>query len=290
MLGQHPQMYGMPELHLLSCETMTDWFEFCRKEPFPRADGLLRAVAQLFFWEQTEESIRLARDWIRARSYFSTRDLFCKLAAKVYPATVVDKSPSIAWRPEALKRTLRVFPRAKFIHLVRHPIGQGELIIRFMDIRAQDGPIPPSHWLLNFAWYGRSQKEGNDADPQYGWQALNSNICNFLRAVPEDQQRLVRGEDLLVAPNEAFLPILEWLGLRSDVRALDRIVHPEDSPYAFFGPPGAEYGNDRLFLKDPVPRRVLSSNYNLEGPVSWLSNGGRLAPEVINLAKQFGYT
>jgi glyoxylase-like metal-dependent hydrolase (beta-lactamase superfamily II) len=289
MLGQHPQMYGMPELHLLSCKTMSEWFHFCRKEPFPRADGLLRAVAQLCFHEQTEESIRLARKWIRARSYFSTRDLFCELAAKVYPATAVDKSPSIAWRPEALRRTLRMFPRAKFIHLVRHPIGQGESIIRFMDIRAQDGPVPPSHWLVNFAWYGRSQKEGTEADPQYGWQGLNLNILDFLRGVPEQQRRLVRGEDLLGAPKEAFAPILEWLELRSDVRALDRINHPEDSPYAFFGPPGAEYGNDRLFLKDPVLRRV-SSNYKLEDPVSWLSNRSTLAPEVINLAKQFGYT
>jgi glyoxylase-like metal-dependent hydrolase (beta-lactamase superfamily II) len=290
MLGQHPQMYGMPELHLFGSETVSEWFELCQKEPFPRAHGLLRAVAQLCFDEQTEESIRRARGWLRARSYFTTGDLLRTLATKVYPATIVDKSPGIAWKPEWLKRALRMFPRAKFIHLVRHPVGQGESIIKYIKIRAQNGPIPPSHWLLNFAWYGRWHKVGNEADPQYGWQGLNSNIRNFLRDVPEHQQRLVRGEDLLLAPNETFRPILEWLELRSDVRALDRINHPEDSPYAFFGPPGAEYGNDILFLKDPVLRRVSSSNYKLEDPVSWLSNGGTLAPGVINLAKQFGYT
>ena len=254
MLGQHPQMYGMPELHLFKCRTMAEWFELCRKEPFPRAHGMLRAVAQLYFGKQTDETIQSARRWLLERLHATTGHVLRELSARVYPATVVEKSPSVSHDRESLARAYRMFPGARFIHLVRHPKGQGASVMNYMKVRAKHGPIPASHWLLQMAWYGQSGTESGPPDPQHAWYALNQNICEFLKAVPVSQQCTVRGEDLVTEPDSAFLPILNWLDLRTDYEALERMKHPEQSPYACLGPRSAQFGNDRLFLQDPTLR------------------------------------
>ena len=62
MLGQHPQMYGLPDLELFAAETVGEWWELCAEATFPRAHGALRAVAELFSGEQTEETIKFAAD------------------------------------------------------------------------------------------------------------------------------------------------------------------------------------------------------------------------------------
>jgi glyoxylase-like metal-dependent hydrolase (beta-lactamase superfamily II) len=290
MLGQHPQMYGMPELHLFKCATMAEWFELCRQQPFPRAHGLLRAVAQLYFGEQTDHTVQLARRWLVERLHLRTGQVFRALGAKIHPATAVEKSPSISYDGESLTRAYRMFPRARFMHLVRHPKGQGASVMNYIKVREQHGSIPTSHWLLQLAGYG--SRNGGDAtpDPQHAWYALNLNICKFLDSVPESQKRTVRGEDLLSEPDRAFLPILEWLHLRADARALERMKHPEESPYAHLGPRGAEFGNDRLFLQDPVLRQKPLSPHTLHGPLDWRPDGIALGARVIELATRFGYS
>jgi len=77
--------------------------------------------------------------------------------------------------------------------------------------------------------------------------------------------------------------------MRQDDEALERMKHPEHSPYACIGPKGAEYGNDRLFLEKPELREGSVRLQTLDGPVSWRTDGAVLAPEVIKLARQFGY-
>ena len=289
MLGQHPQMYGMPELHLFKSETMVEWFELCRREPFPRAHGMLRAVAQLFFGGQTEETIDAARQWLNARSHFTSGQLLMALAQKVHPAIVIEKSPSSSYEQESFARVCRMFPGARFIHLVRHPKGQGESVMNYMKIREQYGPIPSSHWLRNLAWNSQDSNNGSEPDPQFSWYALNQSLRGFLESVPEAQQRTIRGEDVLADPSQALLPILDWLGIRQDVEAIERMKHPEHSPYACIGPKGAEYGNDRLFLEKPELRVQRAKEQSLDGPVSWRTNGAGLVPEVIEFARQFGY-
>src|SRR6516225_5669539 len=60
MLGQHPQMYGLPETHLFSYETMEERSEACSQATYTMAHGLLRSVAQLYFNAQTDRTIKLA--------------------------------------------------------------------------------------------------------------------------------------------------------------------------------------------------------------------------------------
>ena len=124
MLGQHPQMFGLPELHLLDLENVGQCFT---REGVPRlTDGLLRVVAELCFGGQTEETVRRARGWLWRRAHFGVGYLVETFARIVQPRMLVEKSPSLVERRRHLERVRLMFPDARFIHLVRHPRGHGE--------------------------------------------------------------------------------------------------------------------------------------------------------------------
>ena len=167
----------------------------------------------------------------------------------------------------------------------------------FLKERNRLGPLPPSHWMLRLASFpplpseaGASASQGvADLDPQRGWYALNKNICDFLKSVPDDQKMWVRGEDLVSRPDESLQELAAWMVLRTDAEAIEEMKHPERSPYACFGPPGARFGNDRFFLKSPALRPDRAHPQSLEGSVRWREDGRGLLPEVVQLAKQFGY-
>jgi hypothetical protein len=126
-------------------------------------------------------------------------------------------------------------------------------------------------------------------DPQRGWYVLNMNIVTFLNSVSHSQWIRVRGEDLLANPDQVLQQIADWIGLRTDNAAIEEMKHPERSPYACFGPPGARIGNDILFLQNPVARPVRVESYSLEGPLGWRHDGRGFLPEVKELARNFGY-
>jgi hypothetical protein len=295
MLGQHPQMYGLPETHLFGCETMAEWWRTCEEQRFPRAHGLLRAVAELFFGEQTEHTVRLASGWLRRRSHFSTGLIMEALAARLHPQIVVVKSPSVVYSVKFLERIRSVFPRARFIHLLRHPRAQGESVMRFLEERRKQGPVPRSHWLLHLATYpdlsapSEATERSRELDPQKGWFVLNQNIIEFFKSLPEWQKLRVRGEDLLQSPDELLRQIARWMGVAADGASIDEMKHPERSPYACFGPPGARYGNDDFFLQSPALRPGRAEARSLEGPLSWRKDGEGFLPEVKKLAQEFGY-
>jgi hypothetical protein len=80
------------------------------------------------------------------------------------------------------------------------------------------------------------------------------------------------------------------LGLRTDATAIDCMKHPERSPYAFLGPPGARYGNDSFFLQNATLRPSRAVAHSLSGPLMWRNDGQGFSPEVKRLAREFGYT
>src|SRR5262249_49718982 len=149
MLGQHPQMHGLPETHLFGDETIERWWGRSSRAQYPMADGLLRAIAQLCFKEQTESSVKLAVGWLRRRSSFTSGMIFEELALKLCPSIPIDKSPSIVYTLDSMRRAYRFFPHAKFIHLVRHPRGHGESVLKYLDQLAKLGPVP--QWVSDLA-------------------------------------------------------------------------------------------------------------------------------------------
>jgi hypothetical protein len=290
MLGQHPQMYGLPELKLFNSETVAEWIRANEAPGHHQSDGMLRAIAQLVFGAQTTDLIPSARRWLRQRSALTTGQLLKRLAARVYPAIPVEKSPGTTARVDTLERAYRMFPHARFLHLVRHPKGFGESVMDALRKKSKYGPVPRVHWLVNLSWYGRPRIDGSDPDPQFAWFGRNKAIADFLRALPDTQHLLVRGEELLGNPDAELLRIAGWLRLRADAEAIDAMKHPERSPYAHVGPPGAEYGNSLLFLRNPALRHERAREHTLDGPVSWRRDGRSLRADVIELAREFGYS
>jgi len=107
--------------------------------------------------------------------------------------------------------------------------------------------------------------------------------------VPPEQQMRVRGEDVMSDPPEYLGRICRWLGLRHDADAIEQMMHPERSPFACFGPIAALFGNDPNFLSGPTFRPHKVKMPPLDRPVPWREDGEKLKPEVVALAREFGY-
>ena len=102
--------------------------------------GLRRIVAELFFGGQTEKNVSRAGGWLQRRAHLTTRSIFEELAKKVHPRVPVDKSPSTVYRLESMQRVYSMFPQARFLHLVRHPGGYGESVMRYLREAKMLGP------------------------------------------------------------------------------------------------------------------------------------------------------
>jgi hypothetical protein len=302
MLGQHPELYGLPETHLFVDETMADWWERAFGESYRMAHGLIRAVAELHFGGQTERNVASAIAWLRRRRGETTGIVFEGLAAAVFPRALVDKSPTLVSDVDAMRRALRFFPQARFVHLLRHPRGYCESVVKYMDLlarpayRPRDRPSEPGvapEWIRTLARLPMRPEEtvsdGAPVDPQGGWYAFNTNVLDFLAALPAEQWVRVRGEDVLARPGEELPELASWLGLSTENAAIELMQHPERSPYARFGPRGARIGNDITFLERPTLRAGRARPRTLEGPLGWRPESSGFAPEVVELARSFGY-
>jgi hypothetical protein len=303
MLGQHPQLYGLPETNLFGAETVLEWRSQCALAKFCMDHGLVRIVAELFYRKQTPTTVLAARGWLRRRSHLSTGTLLEILARAVRPRVLVDKSPSIVYRADRLRRLREMFPHARYIHLLRHPRGHGESVLKYFDVERRLRPMDEGHWLIHLAAF--SKEEVSDVvgdvppsmvkpldggvDPQRAWYALNLNIVRFLKSVPDWQKLCVRGEDVVSDPDRLLPGICRWLGIRDDLEAVKQMKHPERSPYASIGPRGARFGNDVLFLQSPELRPGRVASLSLDGPMPWSRFGEEFAPEVKQLATELGY-
>jgi hypothetical protein len=294
MIGQHPQMYALPELHLFSAETVADWWELCTTESFEMDHGLVRAIAELYFGGQTDGAASRARGWLQRRSHFTTGLLLEVIMDRLKPLIPVEKSPSVAYSAEALQRIVDMFPTARFLHLVSHPRLYGESVVQALRELARDQPLAQSHWLVQLASYpppgGKDSRNGDIMDPQVGWYALNMAITTFLSAVPKAQQMTIRGEDLVMNADEGLRSVAAWLGVRTDSEAVTKMKHPERSPYAFLGPSSASFGSDIFLLGTPLIRPEWAQPRSLEGPVGWRTDGKEFSPELKRFAQRLGYS
>ena len=254
MLGQHPQTYALPELHLFTADTMAEWLERSATETFEMDHGLVRAVAELVYGEQTEATASRARGWLRRRAHFTTGLLLEAIVERIAPRVTVEKSPSTAHSPATLQRALDMFPSARFVHLVSHPRLYCDAVIEILGDATTTNQLPPTHWLVQLAG-----DRGGEPDPQVAWLEANRTIAAFLRRVPKEQQRLVRGEELLGGSSATLVRLAAWLGLRTDGDALDEMRHPERSPFARVGPSAAAFGSDRFLRPGPARTRRVAA-------------------------------
>ncbi len=286
MLGQHPQMYGFPELNLFMAETMDEFWrgtdnDGSRKSTFwpVMRHGLLRTVAQLYSGEQTIDSVGLAYRWIRTRAQHKTSEVFKELQAKVAPGIAVEKSPAYLRKRLYLDRLLAAFPNARFLHLLRHPRAQSESVLK-----ARGGKL--MLLLLNTIDYTAPFPI---IEPQILWYEANLRIMDFLEQLPSEQWLRVRGEEVLRQPDIELARICKWLELPCGAHDLAAMKAPELSPYAHVGPVNARLGNDINFLLQPQLRPTRLQNYEFSDPLPWRPDGQALHPAVVDLAQALGY-
>jgi hypothetical protein len=282
MLGQHPQAFGLPELCLFNVDTLVDLWrgsdtEIPENGPLVR-HGLLRAIAEIYCGEQRTGTINMALHWVSAREHWSTERVFQEIVSKLHPLVAVEKSPSYTMSVKRMQAMRRAFPNARFVHLVRHPVGQCKSLMAINDgafsLKVEGFELGEDYALL---------------EPQIAWHDINLNILDFLDEVPAEQQIRLRGEDVMVDPRRYLAEIARWAGLRDDDEAVDAMMHPERSPFACFGPIGALFGNDPNFLAGPTFRPHKPKLPSLSSPVPWRDDGKGLYPEVVGLAREFGY-
>lgn len=281
MIGQHPQMFGLPELNLFNVEKVKHlWGRVSNDigDDTSRRHGLLRAVAEIYGGEQTCETIIMAQHWAAAHEDWDTGAIYKKIVDKIHPLIAVEKSPAYTLSTQRLKNIFRTFPNARFIHLVRHPIPQSRSVMKL-----RDGIFALFVNAIDF--------DGDRAtlEPQIAWHDININILNFLSMVPDDQQIRLRGEKIMEHPREQLVNICKWLGIRHDSKVIEEMMHPERSPFACYGPITALFGNDPNFLRRPAFRPHVPKLPAMDAPLPWRNDGKGLCSEVIELSKEFGY-
>jgi hypothetical protein len=277
MIGQHPDLVGLPELKLFCCETIREleaslpryWME---RGVTHRSPGLVRALAEFEFGGQTPESLSAARAWLRKRLDWSGADVLDVLLMRLFPRVAVEKSPDNVATDEGLERMAVAYPSARYLHLTRHPVTTQRSMQEHLSRTV------PSH--------------PQDGEPMSGigsWYEIHRRILNFAAGLPADRYLRVRAEDVLNDPKTQLHAIAAWVGIRTDDDAIEAMQHPEASPFARPGPAasGVAGGNDPGFLRDPIPRRV-EIPCKLDPPRGWVAEPS-VWKMVADLANRLGY-
>ena len=287
MLGQHPQMYSLPEVHLFVAGTYNELLKLYQiRRGFQH--GLLRAIAELGLGAQTEANVVAARQWLEELGDTDTATLYQDLAEWASPRALVDKSPTYVYKSESLERIAASVPGAYYLHLTRHPRAMCESVYTLRrDIKERLANfIPDSRSRAGIE--NRHNRLAKHDDPETIWLKPHRNIMNFLEKVPSGHKMRIRGEDLLADTDKHLKEIADWLGIRSDDESLEAMKHPEQSPFAKFGPSNARFGNDPGFLANPKLRPFVPKPLELEDIVGDDFNHS-MSAEIKELAAEFGY-
>jgi hypothetical protein len=296
MIGQHPEMYGFPELHLMMGDTLDSVLHReQRRSKYFGPPGMLRTLAELDSGEQTVDSIFDAHNWLYARRNWTTKqamDYVMDRVAETSAARIcVEKSPSMSKDIKSLNRQHRYYPDALYLHLTRHPLGNVASMEEYvLSKNFDDGVI--------------GESSGRRLDPRADfervsaigfayWALCHTNILKFLRTIPSDRVFRVKGEDLLSEP-EIWLPkICRWAGVDDGPASVEAMLHPEHSPYAVPGPVNARGGNDAKFTHSPGLRRGRVKEPNLHEALSKPPLRGQLTEQqrkyLLALIGSFGY-
>lgn len=279
VIGQHPQLYGFPELHLFVGDTIEEVIRHHELKHRPQGPpGLLRTLAQLHDGVQTTATVLKARVWLDERRDWSSKKVFDYLLEKISPKIGLEKSPITSSTTQFLERTYACYPNAYYLHLTRHPISSRKSIIEYKENRLKR--------------LGITQPPGRPDEVRF-WYTSHLNIARFCESLPLGQTMRIKGEDVL-SETDLYLPqIAEWMGLRTDAEAIEAMKHPENSPYACVGPPPAMGGNDVKFTHSPKLRpgkiKEPSLKHELEAGELKDKVDDKFAEKLVTFAQQLGY-
>ncbi|TCP63422.1 sulfotransferase family protein [Rhodovulum bhavnagarense] len=267
-IGQHPEAYGLPEVNLFVRDTVGELMASGRVGAIT---GLKRTIAELNFGAQTVETVEAATAWIEERGAMSGAQMLRLLGELSGGRMIVDKTPTNS-QEKALLRIAEAFPEARFLHLTRHP--RATLRSQYKAIQSRRGKIPrkmlieaTGRWLERHRW-----------------------LVEFGAALGPGQYLCLHGEWFFEDPRRILEQVCDWAELSRAPGAVERMMHPEESPYARPGPENAPYGNNPGFMENPHLRIGAPSAETLDGPLEWLDGlDVYFDAETRQLAHQLGY-
>lgn len=273
MLGQHPELYAFPELRLFRTDLVAGLLvEPRRGRGIPvqqRTAGLVRALSQLHEGEQSEGAATRAVAWLRTHNRLSVSEVMRHLLNLVAPRIGVEKSPESTRTDQALRRMATSFPRARYIHLVRHPWSSvASMVDAWQGLPYWDVPADRAVRYCLAVWHEQ-----------------HTRIEQFGASLPGDRFLRVRAEDVVNLTPGSLFAVCRWLEVDAGASSLGRMEHPERSPYATPGPPSAQGGFDATFLHGPVLRPLRLEK---ESPPVLVASPA-LRDAAIALAGRFGY-
>jgi amino acid adenylation domain-containing protein len=195
MLGGHPGMFAPPELELLHFATLLERRDaFTGRDAF-RLEGLPRAVMEARSCDAIEAQ-ELVTGW--EDSGLTTREAYRRIQEWIGGRLLVDKTPTYAWSPGALREAEVAFDSPLYIHLLRHPYG---MIHSFEEARVEQvffhADVPFDRQVLAEA----------------GWVLAHRNILEFLAGVPGERRLTVLFEDLVREPESELRCICDFVGI-----------------------------------------------------------------------------
>jgi Sulfotransferase family len=252
-LAGHPQIYGFPELLIFSAETLADIlagkrrFSAARGKTPPRSardravrlTGPLRAIAELHEHSQQHDAIERAKEWFLDRAEWPTERLFDYLIGLVRPSVALEKSPDTVMTDENLRHCLETYPRARYIHLTRHPVAAQRSIQENLGYLIPESSVK---WRI--------------ASAASMWYLGHLRVARALSELPSDRWFRLRAEDLLCSPSAWARRILNWLGLACDDDIISQMMRTEQWQFAGTGKSGTLFGGDHKFMLAPQLRAI----------------------------------
>lgn len=246
MLGQHPQLYGFPELNLFVADVLGELLRLGDSQVLYGASyvtGLLRTIAELEFFVQSDETIRYARGWISAHSHWTTKQMFDWLLVRIYPKIGIDKSPRTSLSKRSIDRAFSSYPNSRVIHLTRHPISTLRSLLKSHQNSIDYKLNIDFVWLADF--YARF------------WIQSQESILSIVQQLNRFQVIRVRAEDILFKPDIYLARLSEWLAIDSGPSSIQAMKHPEQSPYSRPAPMNLDGDGDANFLRYPQLRPLM---------------------------------
>ncbi|MBI4614804.1 MAG: alpha/beta fold hydrolase, partial [Planctomycetes bacterium] len=194
MLAGHPRLFCPPELHLLPFSGMKE-----RRQalgPSHLDEGLVRAMMELR--GEGAQTCRALVGELALRDA-PVEEVYATLQELASPRLLVDKSPTYAAHPGALRRVEELFGEARYVLLARHPSAVIESFVRVRMDRLM----------------GAGSGDPREVAEQV-WARSYGGALDFFDLLGPGRSHVLRYEDLVRDPAVVMARLSEFLGVEFD--------------------------------------------------------------------------
>ena len=235
MIGRNPGAFEFPQLNLFISDTLEGMFKAIPDPRQTHVHGLLRALAYVYGSEQTINSIAMARRWMLRRLSWPTSRIFDELRTRIAPRRMVEKSAIYSQDTKCLERLRKASPDAYYVRIVE-PAPRSGAVSASAD--GNKGPLDTRDQQTVLREHLQVRK-------------AERFISEAMKNITAEKLVILQIERLLADPRNELTQLCTRLQLPNDEAAVTKMLHPEQSPFASFGPVGANLGDDPAFLRDP---------------------------------------